>query len=365
MSDGNSTNIPDALRKLRQVLEDQLERESNAALEALSRHQYEQIDEALNEVRGCMVSLKKMDALEQEWVASSTTNGRQLGAQIPNSPRAVRRHMGRLRRGQRTPEHAFRKPILESLVEMGGSGRVGDVLARVEERMQGILNEADFGHRASDNKNPRWHNTANWARNSMVRDGLLKANSSRGIWEISGKGGEWLETQREAVKGGTNSEDASIGEKEQDSRAQCTPNANANAKGHTSQTLGLASCSTANMIRFQFMVNKSFLENVNHPITVPKAFYNRLRDGFARIKGPHASMPIGLVGLNGIRSKGGYIYHGSTGDYRYYQIRILAFDSTGYCGCAKNGDLIDVAIEKANTEVYIRLTPHLDSRRSS
>jgi hypothetical protein len=30
------------------------------------------------------------------------------------------------------PEDAFRLPILGALVQLGGSGRIGDVLARVE-----------------------------------------------------------------------------------------------------------------------------------------------------------------------------------------------------------------------------------------
>ena len=40
--------------------------------------------------------------------------------------------------------------------------------------------------------NLRWRNAAQWARNSMVNDGLMKNDSPRGVWEISDKGRNFL-----------------------------------------------------------------------------------------------------------------------------------------------------------------------------
>ncbi len=40
----------------------------------------------------------------------------------------------------------------------------------------------------------RWRNTAQFARNTMVRKGLLKSNSARGIWEITEAGRRFLKT---------------------------------------------------------------------------------------------------------------------------------------------------------------------------
>ncbi|MCC7571175.1 winged helix-turn-helix domain-containing protein, partial [Candidatus Micrarchaeota archaeon] len=49
---------------------------------------------------------------------------------------------------------------------------------------------------ASNPDNPRWRNTAQWARNSMVNEeGFLKKDSPRGIWEISEKGRAFLKEQ--------------------------------------------------------------------------------------------------------------------------------------------------------------------------
>ncbi len=93
-------------------------------------------------------------------------------------------------------EEAYFGPILTTLLEEGGRAKMADVLPSVEKRMQGILKKVDYEPLASDQDMPRWRNTAQWARNSMVKDGLLKGDSPRGIWEISHAGRAWLAQQK-------------------------------------------------------------------------------------------------------------------------------------------------------------------------
>ena len=50
------------------------------------------------------------------------------------------------------------------------------------------LMQVDFAPLASGPDNPRWRNAVQWARNSLVREGLFKADSPHGIWEISDAG---------------------------------------------------------------------------------------------------------------------------------------------------------------------------------
>lgn len=107
--------------------------------------------------------------------------------------RAQRPNLGKLRKGLRTPESAFYQPVLEVLNEMGGSGKVAEVLERVEKRMRPVLKDVDYAPLASSPDNPRWRNTAQWARSTMTREGPLKGNSPRGVWEISNKGRAVLE----------------------------------------------------------------------------------------------------------------------------------------------------------------------------
>ncbi len=46
-----------------------------------------------------------------------------------------------------------------------------------------------------------WRNSAQWARNSMVQEGLLKADSPRGVWNISEAGRCRLEGWKSAGGG--------------------------------------------------------------------------------------------------------------------------------------------------------------------
>lgn len=60
--------------------------------------------------------------------------------------------------------------------------------------MKGTLKPVDYECHKSDEKQIRWRNSAQWARNKMVNtDGRMKKGSPRGIWEISDKGRKWLE----------------------------------------------------------------------------------------------------------------------------------------------------------------------------
>jgi hypothetical protein len=106
--------------------------------------------------------------------------------------RAARRNLGRLRRGLRTREEAYYRPILEALMAPGGSAPMNQVLDRVLQNMRSTLKDVDFEPLASEPDTPRWKNTAQWARNAMVRQGLLRNDSLRGVWEISEAGVRFL-----------------------------------------------------------------------------------------------------------------------------------------------------------------------------
>jgi hypothetical protein len=101
----------------------------------------------------------------------------------------------KLKRGLRTPETAFYAPILQALDELGGTARTADVVKRVGEFMADDLSPDDREPLPSTGL-PRWENTSQFARYSMVRGGLLKPDSPRGTWAISAKGIEHLKRTR-------------------------------------------------------------------------------------------------------------------------------------------------------------------------
>lgn len=103
-----------------------------------------------------------------------------------------RKNLGRIPKGTKTPAEAFRVPILRALSEMGGSAQIGRVLDRVEQMMLGLLRPVDREGLPSDPQQPRWRNTAQWERLAMVKDGLLRSDSPRGVWEITDAGRRFL-----------------------------------------------------------------------------------------------------------------------------------------------------------------------------
>jgi hypothetical protein len=123
---------------------------------------------------------EKLKSLQEEWQTI-------FADQVPKLHRK-KKETGKLKRGLRTPEKDYVKPILEALVELGGKAEVRTVLDRVYQKMKSVLNEYDIQHLPSDPKQKRWENTAQWARITMINKGLLKADSPRGLWEITKEG---------------------------------------------------------------------------------------------------------------------------------------------------------------------------------
>jgi hypothetical protein len=128
---------------------------------------------------------EKVKSLQKEWAS--------LSAQQPSRPSVHRSGKGRLPRGLRTPEDAFRRPILEALVELGGEAQLNTVLDLVGEKMKATLTEYDFETLRSSPRLLRWRNTAQWCRSKLVSDGLMKSDSPDGTWAISESGRKALQ----------------------------------------------------------------------------------------------------------------------------------------------------------------------------
>jgi hypothetical protein len=104
--------------------------------------------------------------------------------------RAVPR--SRMRKGAATPQGTYRPLILQGLAKTGGRAGVHEVLAYLKQQLNGRFTAADLEHLTTGAI--RWENKAEWERHLMVREGLLKPDSPRGIWELSDKG--WREARR-------------------------------------------------------------------------------------------------------------------------------------------------------------------------
>ncbi|MBU4501745.1 MAG: hypothetical protein KKA79_04080 [Nanoarchaeota archaeon] len=101
----------------------------------------------------------------------------------------------RMTKGERTPRPEFRIPILEALIELGGKGKVDEILKKVEIKMKKSLKPVDY-EKLPSGIMIRWQNTAQWERLVMVQDNLLRSDSPKGIWEVTEEGKRCLPNYR-------------------------------------------------------------------------------------------------------------------------------------------------------------------------
>jgi len=89
------------------------------------------------------------------------------------------------------PQKEFRQPLLEVIYEVGGSARTEDLRSLLKQRMGPRLLPGDLVRVSSGDE--RWWNAICWERNDLVKEGYLRNNSPRGVWELSDTGLESAE----------------------------------------------------------------------------------------------------------------------------------------------------------------------------
>lgn len=191
MIENSPMNVSAAFEMLLEEIEAEVDFVNRIGARALEGREYDKAREALDRAATLTAFRDKVAALRKEWDTMAAAADR---AEDEES-RSQRRNMGRLRKGLRTPEEAYYRPILRALAEAGGSAPMRTVLDRVQQLMNNLLKDVDFEPLASDPDMPRWRNAAQWARNSMVKEGFLRADSPRGVWAISDQGRKYLADQ--------------------------------------------------------------------------------------------------------------------------------------------------------------------------
>ncbi|MEN9978956.1 MAG: winged helix-turn-helix domain-containing protein [candidate division WOR-3 bacterium] len=185
MIQNQPTNVIAAFEILLEELEAEIEFVNRVGAKSFEERNYERVKEAY-ELAGKITAFRdKVFDLRREWqtIAMSTP-------EEDEETSTQRSNLGRLQRGIRTREEFYYGPILQALIEKGGSAKISDVLDRVGEIMKDILKDVDYEPLASDPETIRWRNTAQWARYNMVKQGWLKPDSPRGVWEITEAGRE-------------------------------------------------------------------------------------------------------------------------------------------------------------------------------
>lgn len=188
----DQNDVSTALALLRDSLAEEEQRIRNEGAAAMKEGDYDTATSVIEFAKRLLAFQQKVETLGGEWTALEDLRDEAS----PTVQEIVsKRFFGKRKKGEITPHTEFFRPILEVLVDMGGSGKTKIVLDRVGLKMKDILKPLDYETLKSGEKQIRWRNSAQWARNAMVNDDGRMAKGPIGIWEISEKGRNWLKRQ--------------------------------------------------------------------------------------------------------------------------------------------------------------------------
>lgn len=194
MIENNPTGVVAAFEILLEEIEAEIEFVNRLGASAFGARDYDNARKALDWASQVTSFRDKVIFLRREW--ESLFVREEVENTEGTRTHVERNHLGRLRRGLRTREESYYRPILEALQALGGSAPMNQVLDRVLQNMKGTLKDVDYEPLPSDPDTPRWRNAAQWARNAMVKEGLLRNDSPRGLWQISEAGIRFLRGER-------------------------------------------------------------------------------------------------------------------------------------------------------------------------
>lgn len=182
MARQDNTGVDAAFEMLLEEIESVIEEVNQSGGRAFSDSKLDVAQQILTQAQTLTDFRSSVVSLRQNWGVLYAVQDEEVKEIVS------KRDLGRLKKGLRTKEAFYYTPILQVLSDMGGRGEIGEVLDQVHAIVKDSLKPVDKEPLASDAKMPRWRNAAQWARWSMVKEGLLKADSPPGVWEITDKG---------------------------------------------------------------------------------------------------------------------------------------------------------------------------------
>jgi len=217
MAENDHNDVANAFGMLLEAVEAELTGVNNLGMRAFEQREYDKAKEAADRARRLAEFSDKLGALRQEWLdlvepgnaspaepAGESAPGAAepsdqasppLEAKAGESPvrlqEAANGQDGRkpVWEQKTTPEAEFYVPILEVLESLGGSCKEDEALEKTGEMMAEKFNPVDLNPLPNGDPNtPIWRITAQWARTSLMKDGLIKVDPRKRVWEITDKG---------------------------------------------------------------------------------------------------------------------------------------------------------------------------------
>jgi len=177
----NHINI--GIEALLEQIEDAVNELNEEGAKAFQQGDYNRARGFLRDAERVSDFRSKVKGLQKEW-SDLFYRPRNLPAAAEKEPPNLTQHF----RGLRTPEETFRRPLLESLQELGGFATLARLLETTGLKVKNTLNDYDRQPLPSSPAAPRWHNTVRWCLYTLSGEELARNDSSRGVWEILEKG---------------------------------------------------------------------------------------------------------------------------------------------------------------------------------
>ena len=85
--------------------------------------------------------------------------------------------------GPRIETSVLRKEIIRALEVLGGAGSPKQVIAEIDKRLAGKLSPCEMSTHSYGGI--AWHHSTRKERGKMIKEGILKNDSPKGIWELN------------------------------------------------------------------------------------------------------------------------------------------------------------------------------------
>lgn len=186
---GNGVNTAfEMLLEEIEVVRNNLNKEGSRVFDAGN---YEVVDCINEKAKRLAEYHRKIRALHEEWVFLQKELQKECTSnpvRRPQRARKARRVQERSPRGHGIKMDDLKIPILEVLVELGGKATSGEVQDRLKNKIK--LTEYDLEKLPS--RSARWRTMTRWCVARLKKSGMLKADSPKGIWEITELGRKYL-----------------------------------------------------------------------------------------------------------------------------------------------------------------------------
>lgn len=189
----NNTDVEEALDLLSSEVREEIHRIRDEGANAMKKGDLATAKAVIEMAESLEAFTTSVDKLVAQWNA--------IAKRHEEEPELVKAIVGKsffqkARKGTITPNKDYYQPLLQALVNLGGSAKTQKAIDEVGRLMVGKLKPKDFELLKSEPQTVRWRNKVMWARNDLVKKlGHMRGDSPFGIWSISDKGHKWLSRQ--------------------------------------------------------------------------------------------------------------------------------------------------------------------------